>query len=108
MPLLRPRSPELGAYIRRRAERRRRTEGQVQGSAQGGMKKVDFNTAYFIHAYNPAEDFHNNGLVLAVRVRGHYRARGRCRAYENSPLKRNHAYSFRNNAMFRRIFFYSV
>lgn len=33
-----------------------------------GKKKVDFNTAYFIHAYNPAfaKDFHNNGLVLPL------------------------------------------
>lgn len=49
MPLLRPRSRTRRL---RGAGRRRRWMGQVQEGE--GEKKVDFNTAYFIHAYNPA------------------------------------------------------
>lgn len=44
------REAELG--LLRGAETRRRWMGQVQEGE--GEKKVDFNTAYFIHAYNPA------------------------------------------------------
>lgn len=49
MPLLRPRS-------RTRRLRRGRKEASKMGQVQKGKereKKVDFNTAYFIHAYNP-------------------------------------------------------
>jgi len=79
MPLLCPRGAELRGAARRRRMgqvgrwwRWRLGKGERRGEwREQRERKVDFNTAYFIHAYNPAlspaKDFHNNGLVLPPR-----------------------------------------
>jgi len=45
-----PAKPNSGAYV----GRKRGGVGWDRCRKERGKKKVDFNTAYFIHAYNPA------------------------------------------------------